>query len=73
MEYLAVRMFQIGLEKSTYRNNYDKDFDFLKFKQDIIAIACEKELAIAFDPSFISKSGKHTPRLNYFWSGCTSR
>ena len=26
--------------------------------------------AIAIDPSYISKSGKHTPWVGYFWSGC---
>lgn len=29
--------------------------------------------AIAFDPSFISKSGKKTPGVGYFWSGCAGR
>ena len=30
---------------------------------------CGKDLAIAFDPSYISKSGKKTPGAGYFWSG----
>lgn len=59
--------------ESTYRNNYDKTFDFLKFNQYLVEESCEKEIAIAFDPSFISKSGKHTVGLNYFWSGCANR
>ncbi len=25
--------------------------------------------AIAIDPSYISKSGKYTPNIGYFWSG----
>jgi len=32
-----------------------------------------KNLAIGFDPSFISKSGKKTFGLGYFWSGCASK
>ena len=28
---------------------------------------------IAFDPSYIYKTGKHTPGLGYFWSGCASK
>ncbi|BBE20270.1 mobile element protein [Aquipluma nitroreducens] len=32
-----------------------------------------KHNAIAFDPSFIHKSGKHTPVIGYFWSGCAVR
>lgn len=59
--------------ESTFRNNFDKFFDFLSFNQELIKMVCGKELAIAFDPSFISKSGKHTPGLGYFWSGCAGR
>lgn len=29
--------------------------------------------AIAIDPSYISKSGKHTPRIGYFRSGCAGQ
>ena len=29
-------------------------------------------LAIAIDPSYISKSGKKTPHIGTFWSGCAS-
>jgi len=29
--------------------------------------------AIAFDPSFIPKSGNQTPGIGYFWSGCAGR
>ena len=32
-----------------------------------------KRTAVAFDPSFIHKSGKHTPGIGYFWSGCAGR
>lgn len=59
--------------EGTFRNNFDKPFDFLAFNQKLIAEVCQSELAIAFDPSFISKSGKHTPGLSYFWSGCAGR
>ncbi|VAW25121.1 hypothetical protein MNBD_BACTEROID01-833 [hydrothermal vent metagenome] len=29
--------------------------------------------AIAFAPSYISKSGKKTPGLGYFWPGCAGK
>jgi len=61
------------LNEGTYRNNFDKPFDFLRFNQELIDLVCEKELGIAFDPSFISKSGKQTAGLAYFWSGCAGR
>lgn len=59
--------------ESTYRNNFDKDFDFLEFNRKLIELVCDKELALIFDPSFISKSGKLTPGLGYFWSGGAKR
>jgi Transposase DDE domain len=61
---------QSDYNEGTIRNNYSKSFDFLSFNQLLIGQCCSKELVIAFDPSFISKSGKHTPGLGYFWSGC---
>lgn len=59
--------------ESTYRNNFDKDFDFLEFNRLLIDSVCETERALVFDPSFISKSGKSTPGLGYFWSGGQNR
>lgn len=59
--------------ESTYRNNFDKDFDFFEFNKQLIESVCDKERAIVFDPSFISKSGKTTPGLGYFWSGVAGR
>lgn len=58
------------LNESTFRNNYQKTFDFLTFNQHLINECCSEEKIIAFDPSYISKSGKHTPGSGYFWSGC---
>ena len=34
--------------ESTFRNNFDKSFDFLSFNQKLIETVCEKEIAIAF-------------------------
>ena len=35
----------------------------------MISSTCNDELCIGFDPSYISKSGKHTPGLGYYYSG----
>jgi hypothetical protein len=29
--------------------------------------------AIAFDPGYVSKSGKKNPGVGWYWSGCASR
>lgn len=61
------------LNESTFRNNYQKSFDFVTFNQHLINQCCSDEKIIAFDPSYISKSGKHTPGSGYFWSGCAGQ
>ncbi|MCE5345394.1 MAG: transposase [Bacteroidales bacterium] len=32
-----------------------------------------RRYAIAFDPSYISKAGKKTPRVWFYWSGCANQ
>jgi len=60
-------------DEQTYRNNFEKEFPFLEFNKNVIKEYCSANLAIAFDPSFISKSGKKTPGTGYFWSGCAGK
>jgi len=52
-----------------YRIQFEKQFNFLEFNKEIVDSYCDDELVIAFDPSYISKSGKKTPGLDKFWSG----
>jgi len=56
-----------------YRNQFEKPFDFLSFNQKLVSEHASKHLTIAFDPSYVSKSGKATPGLGYFWSGCAGK
>ena len=58
--------------EQSYRLNFSKEFDFKTFNKELILNSCGTELAWIFDPSFITKSGKHTPGVGYFWSGCAS-
>ncbi len=62
-----------NFDEQTYRNHFEKEFEFMAFNKTLIKEHCSAELAIAFDPSFISKSGKKTPGTGYFWSGCAGR
>ena len=46
-------------------------FDWFAFNGSIISKHLTgKRKAIAIDPSYIPKSGKKTPWIGYFWSGC---
>lgn len=59
--------------EDTYRNNFARPFDFLTFNQQLVEQSLSQNCILAFDPVFIPKSGKHTPGVNYFYSGCAGR
>ena len=59
--------------EQTYRNNFSEHFDFLRFNKELINQHCSKHIVIAFDPSYIPKSGKHTEHLGWFWSGTSGK
>lgn len=60
-------------KEQRYRQQFEKQFDFLTFNKELILSQGSGRYAIAFDPSYISKAGKHTPGVGYFWSGCANR
>lgn len=53
-----------------FRQNFRKSFDWIAFNQSFMKKHPDHRYAIAIDPSFVSKSGKKTPGIGYFWSGC---
>ena len=53
-----------------YRQQFGRKFDWLSFNSGLASSHIGKRVTIAFDPSYISKSGKRTPYLGRFWSGC---
>lgn len=59
-------------EKS-YRYQFEKPFNWMKFNTNLIKSSCSNELIIGFDPSYITKSGKCSPGLGYFYSGCAGQ
>lgn len=68
MNFLQFERYGKRCEQS-YRSGFSKDFDFLTFNQSLFECQASNRRMIAFDPSFVRKSGKHTPDLGYFWSG----
>lgn len=59
-------------EKS-FRYQFEKDFDWLSFNGQLVNEHCSNEKIIGFDPSYIRKSGKRSPGLGHFYSGCQGR
>ena len=57
------------LSAVSYRKWFSKSFDFKQFNHLLLEGNTHKERLLAFDPSFISKSGKRTYGVGYFWSG----
>lgn len=63
---------QSDMSSESYRSNFSKNFDFKSFNKHLFSfIGLEK--VWAFDPSYISKSGKKTYGIGYFWSGCSQK
>lgn len=59
-------------EKS-YRLQFEKGFDFLKFNSELCHHRLSPHRILAFDPSYLPKSGKKTPHIDRFWSGCLGK
>lgn len=56
-----------------YRQQFEKPFPFMDFNKELVLSHGGGRYAIAFDPSYISKSGKKTPGVGWYWSGCAGQ
>lgn len=56
--------------ESRFRQNFKRKFDWCAFNSGMLLDAGGHRGAIALDHSFIPKSGKKTPGLGRYWSGC---
>ena len=72
-----INFLQLGrygkYSEQRYRQQFEAGFDWLSFNSSLVKSHLGSRLAIAFDPSYISKSGKCTPYLGRFWSGCAGK
>ena len=72
-----INFLQLGrfgkFKEQRYRQQFEKPFPFLDFNKELALSHGGKRFAIAFDPSYISKSGKKTPGLGWYWSGCAGQ
>jgi hypothetical protein len=71
INFLQLARFS-GKCEQYFRINFENRFDFLRFNLSMIKERC-KECIVAFDPSYIKKSGKNTPGLGRYWSGCVGK
>ena len=72
-----INFLQLGrygkYKEQRYRQQFEKSFDFLTFNKELTLSQGSGKYVIAFDPSYISKSGKKTPGLSWYWSGCANQ
>lgn len=69
-KYNFINMARYGsYTEQTYRNQMSKPFDWAGFNMNLIQQSCSRELILAFDPSYLPKSGKKTAHVGRFWSG----
>jgi Transposase DDE domain len=61
---------QGGRHEATYRNNFSRPFDWLAFNTELVKRYTLLERIVVFDPSYLSKSGRFTPGVGWYWSGC---
>jgi hypothetical protein len=59
--------------ETTYHNWFKHDLDLANFNRELINTEGSRDHFVIFDPSFINKSGKKTPSIGNFWSGCLGK
>jgi len=68
-----INFLQLGrfspLCEQTFRNQFEKEFDFFSFNKLLIKQTVSAETVIALDPSYIPKAGKSTYGRGRYWSG----
>lgn len=63
----------ISYNEKSLRHGFTRTFNFFDFNKRIVSCSCSDEVILAFDPTFIRKSGHDTQGLGYFWNGLEKR
>lgn len=72
VNFLQLERFS-GKCEQRFRYFFEQHFDFFDFNSTMVVKHIKSTTALVFDPSYISKAGKKTPGVGYFWSGCQGR
>ena len=70
--FLNLGRFGSYSERS-YRNHYGQDFDFLGFNTQLALASKGSDFILAFDPSHLPKSGRHTAHVGLYYHGVSKR
>lgn len=72
IDFLQLSRFSEHCEQY-FRINFENKFNFQNFNLILVAGQKIKECIVAFDPSYIPKSGKQTFGIGRYWSGCSKQ
>jgi hypothetical protein len=72
MNFLQLGRFSKHSEQR-FRNQFENSFDHLSFNKALVLENGSGHYTIAFDPSYIGKSGKSTPGVGWYWSGVAGK
>lgn len=72
INFLQLERFS-ELDEQSFRNQFEKSFCFMNLNKELVLEYGSGHYTIAFDPCYISKAGKSTPGVGYFWSGCAGK
>jgi len=73
INFLQMERFSNKCEQY-FRINFENAFNFQMFNLSLIKTRAKvTECIVAFDPSYIQKSGKETYGLGAYWSGCAGK
>src|SRR5215207_2511214 len=56
--------------ETTLHRQFKQDLDLRQLNMELVKAQGSGRYFIIFDPSFLPKSGKKTPDLDWYWSGC---
>lgn len=73
INFLQLSRYSTEYVESSFRLNFEQFFDFSSFNTNLVLENGSGHYIIAFDPSYIRKSGKATEHTGTYWSGCSQR
>ena len=72
INFMQLSRYSISSEQR-FRMQFEKSFDHLSFNKELVLENGSGHYIIAFDPSYIGKSGKKTPGVGWYWSGVAGK
>jgi len=56
-----------SIGEQTYRNQFERKFDFFEFNKQLINQIVSEERVVALDPNYIPKAGKYAFSRGKYW------